>query len=84
MSGPLGRQLDRGLALTRSRAQVWPGVIVEENRRNPARLVRTTYAAGVGPVSIEYLVHEPTTGRFDTALRASLRGVTRPGQDPLQ
>ena len=58
--------------------------VIEENRTDPPRLVRTTYAPGVGPVSIEYLVHDPGSGQFETALRASLRGVTPPGADPLQ
>src|SRR4030095_7900400 len=31
-------------------------VVVEESRVEPARLVRTTYAPGVGPVALEYLV----------------------------
>jgi hypothetical protein len=57
---------------------------VEETRNNPARVVRTSYAPGVGPVSIEYQVHNPLTGQFEVALKASLQGMTRPGQDPLQ
>jgi hypothetical protein len=58
-------------------------VVVEESRVEPARLVRTTYAPGVGPVAIEYLVHDTGTGKYETALRASLRGATPPGADPL-
>lgn len=58
-------------------------IVVEENRMEPARLVRTTYAPGVGPVAIEYLVHDPASAQFQTALRASLRGATPPGKDPL-
>jgi len=58
--------------------------IVEEARTNPERVLRTTYAAGVGPVTVEYQVHDAGTGRFETPLRASLRGLTRPGDDPLR
>jgi hypothetical protein len=58
-------------------------VVVEESRSEPTRLVRTTYAPGTGPVTIEFLVHDAASGRFEPALRASLRGVTSPGSDPL-
>jgi hypothetical protein len=56
---------------------------VEENRSNPQRVVRTVYAAGVGPVMLEVQVHDPATGQFVTETRAQLLGVTRPGEDPL-
>lgn len=56
---------------------------IEENRSNPDRVSRTTYAAGVGPVALEQQVHDPGTGRFVVQTRARLRGVTRPGEDPL-
>jgi hypothetical protein len=59
-------------------------LVVEEARSSPARLVRTTYAPGVGPVALESLVQVPGSGAYQTTLRASLRGVTRPGEDPLQ
>lgn len=56
-------------------------VVVETLRSEPTRLSRTTYAPGVGPVAIEVQVQ--SGGRFVTTLRASLRGATRPGEDPL-
>jgi hypothetical protein len=56
---------------------------VEESRANPQRVVRTVYAAGVGPVMLEVQVHDPATGQFVTETRAQLVGVTRPGEDPL-
>jgi hypothetical protein len=56
---------------------------IEENRTNPQRVTRTVYCAGVGPVSIEVQVHDPLKGQFRTEMRASLLGVTRPGEDPL-
>jgi hypothetical protein len=59
-------------------------LVVEEARSGPPRLVRTTYAPGVGPVALESLVQIPGRGAYETTLRASLRGVTRPGEDPLQ
>lgn len=56
-------------------------VVVETLRSDPTRLSRTTYAPGVGPVVIEVQVE--SQGRFVTTMRASLRGATRPGQDPM-
>jgi hypothetical protein len=56
---------------------------VEESRTDPARVVRTVYAAGVGPIMLEVQVHDPATGQFVTDTRASLVGLTRPGEDPL-
>ena len=57
--------------------------VVEEVRTNPDRVLRTTYAAGVGPISLEYQVSNPETRKFDVVLRARLLGLTRPGEDPL-
>jgi len=57
--------------------------VIEETRQAPARVLRTVYAAGVGPISIEYQVHDEPAGRFKLELRATLRGFTRPGEDPL-
>jgi hypothetical protein len=59
-------------------------LVVEEARSSPPRLVRTTYAPGVGPVALETLVQLPGKTSYETTLRATLRGVTRPGEDPLQ
>jgi hypothetical protein len=59
-------------------------VVIEENRSAPARMVRTTYAPGTGPIAIDLLVHDEVSGVFRPALRARLRGVTTPGTDPLQ
>jgi hypothetical protein len=55
--------------------------MVEEARTDPTRLIRTTFAPGVGPVLVEVQVQDGA--KFVTATRATLRGVTRPGQDPL-
>ena len=59
-------------------------VVVEESREAPRRLVRTTYAPHVGPVRVEYLLHQPGADTFTTEMRAELRGITRPGDDPLR
>jgi hypothetical protein len=56
-------------------------VVVEALRRDPTRMTRTTFARGVGPIAIEMAVE--SHGQLVTTLRASLRGTTRPGQDPL-
>jgi hypothetical protein len=57
--------------------------VVEEVRTNPDRVLRTTYAAGIGPIALEYQVSNPETRKFDVVLRARLLGLTRPGEDPL-
>jgi hypothetical protein len=57
--------------------------VIEETRSNPDRVLRTTYAAGVGPITLEYQVSNPATRKFDVVLRARLLGLTRPGEDPL-
>jgi len=56
-------------------------VVVEVLRNEPNRVSRTTFAPGVGPVEIEVQVE--SQGRFVTTTHATLRGATRPGQDPL-
>lgn len=56
-------------------------VVVEETRSDPTRIVRTTFAPRTGPIAVEVEVQEG--GRFVTTTRAILRGVTKPGQDPL-
>ncbi|HEY2899639.1 MAG TPA: hypothetical protein VGL59_03610 [Polyangia bacterium] len=56
-------------------------VVVEETRSEPIRIVRTTFAPGVGPIAVEVSVQDGV--RFVTATKAILRGVTKPGQDPL-
>ncbi len=57
--------------------------VVEEARSGPDRIVRTTYAAGVGPVAIEVQQPDPRGGAgtgFVVTTKATLRGVTRPGE----
>ncbi len=55
---------------------------VEESRTDPVRLVRTTFAPGVGPVRLE--VQLADDGKLITMTHATLRGVTKPGEDPLR
>ena len=56
---------------------------IEESRNNPQRITRTVYCADIGPITIEVQVHDPLSGLFKTEMRATLLGVTRPGEDPL-
>ena len=56
-------------------------VVVEARRTDPARVVRTTFAPGTGPVIIELQIQ--VAGELTTVTRATLRAVTKPGQDPL-
>jgi hypothetical protein len=56
-------------------------IVVEEVRGQPSRVTRTTYCKGEGPVAIEMRVHRPMKVEFETMVRASLRSVTRPGED---
>ena len=56
-------------------------VLVEATRSNPVRAVRTTFAPGVGPVIIELQIQ--VGGELTMVTRATLRALTRPGQDPL-
>jgi hypothetical protein len=56
-------------------------VLVEATRADPPRAVRTTFAPGTGPVIIELQIR--VGGEMTTVTRATLRAVTRPGQDPL-
>jgi hypothetical protein len=53
--------------------------VVEVTRSDPVRLARTTFAPDIGPISIEFQIQDGT--RFVTSTRASLRSVTKPGED---
>lgn len=57
-------------------------VVIEVTRTDPVRIARTTFAPDVGPVALEFQVQEG--GQFVTATRATLRSVTKPGQDLFQ
>jgi hypothetical protein len=57
--------------------------VIEETRTGPDRVLRTTYAPGVGPIKLEYQVSQPETHKFEVVLSARLLGMTRPGEDPL-
>jgi hypothetical protein len=56
-------------------------VVVETTRADPVRSVRTTFAPGIGPVVIELRI--AVGGELTTVTRATLRALTKPGQDPL-
>ena len=51
---------------------------IEETRREPDRVTRTTYCRAIGPVEIEVRVYDPMKRSFETVVRARLRSVTRP------
>ena len=57
-------------------------VVIEVTRSDPVRVVRTTFAPDIGPVSLEFQVQDGS--RFITSTRASLRSVTKPGEDPFK
>jgi hypothetical protein len=57
-------------------------VVVEEVRRDPSRVTRTTYCRGVGPVEIEVRVFDPWKKSFETMAHARLLSVTRPEANP--
>jgi hypothetical protein len=52
-------------------------VVVEVTRAEPARITRTMFAPGVGPVAIEMQVQEGP--KFVTKVKARLRAITKPG-----
>ena len=53
--------------------------VIEVTRSDPVRIARTTFAPDIGPVALEFQVQDGT--RFVTSTRASLRSVTKPGED---
>jgi hypothetical protein len=53
--------------------------VIEVTRTDPVRIARTTFAPDVGPVALEFQVQDG--GRFVTATKATLRSVTKPGED---
>jgi hypothetical protein len=53
--------------------------LIEVVRSDPPRVVRTTFAPDVGPVTIELQVQQG--GKYIVATRARLRSVTKPGDD---
>lgn len=52
-------------------------VVVEVSRAEPARVTRTVFAPGLGPVAIEMQVQDGP--KFVTKVKARLRAVTKPG-----
>ncbi len=56
--------------------------VVEEVRRDPSRVTRTTYCRGIGPVDIEVRVFDPWKKSFETMVHARLLSVTRPEPAP--
>lgn len=83
LSGGVARVTAVGQTVTVPAGTFVNCAVVEEERTNPSRVIRTTFGPQVGPVAVEYQIHDAATGKFETALRATLLGVTRPGEDPL-
>lgn len=52
--------------------------VVEEARRNPKRVTRTTFCRLVGPVVIEVLVFNPTKHDYDGTVHARIMSLSRP------
>lgn len=74
--------VDAGARVTLPSATYDDCAIVEEVRRDPSRVTRTTYCRGVGPVAIEMRVFDPFKKSFETMAHASLLSVTRPETEP--
>ena len=71
-----------GLATTLPSGTYRDCAIVEEVRRDPARVTRTSYCRGVGPVEIEMRVFDPLAKAFQPLAHARLLAVTRPDAEP--
>ena len=52
--------------------------LVEEVRRDPNRVTRTTYCRDIGPVEIEMRVFSPAKQAYDSLVHARLMSVSRP------
>jgi len=53
-------------------------VLVEETRREPSRVTRTSYCRDVGPVEIDMRVWSPSKQIFDAVVHARLMSLSRP------
>jgi hypothetical protein len=71
-----------GLATTLPSGTYRDCAIVEEVRRDPARVTRTSYCRGVGPVEIEMRVFDPLAMAYQPMAHARLLAVTRPDAEP--
>jgi hypothetical protein len=67
-----------GLSVTLPSGAYRDCAIVEELRRAPERVTRTTYCRGTGPVEIEVRVFDPFQKSFVPMAHARLLAVTRP------
>jgi hypothetical protein len=52
--------------------------VIEEVRREPNRVTRTTYCRDVGPVEIEMRVFSPLKQAYEVHVRARIMSVSRP------
>jgi hypothetical protein len=56
--------------------------VVEEVRRDPNRVTRTTYCRDVGPVEIEVRVFQPSSQAYEVVAHARIMSVSRPEDVP--
>jgi hypothetical protein len=70
--------VDSGRSITLPSGTYRDCVTIEEVRRDPNRVTRTTYCKNVGPVEIEMQVFNPMKKTYETNVRARLLSVTRP------
>jgi hypothetical protein len=74
--------VDTGLTITLPSGTYPDCALVEEVRRDPERVTRTSYCRGIGPVEIEMRVLDSLKKTYETVAHARLLGVTRPEADP--
>ncbi len=74
--------VDSGVSLSLPSGNYRDCAVVEEARRAPDRVTRTTYCRGAGPVDIEMRVFDPFKKAFETVAHARLLSITRPDDEP--
>ncbi|HTY28525.1 MAG TPA: hypothetical protein VMD51_10355 [Mycobacterium sp.] len=81
-SWPLGagqaKVVDTGLTITLPSGTYRDCAVVEETRRDPERVTRTSYCRGTGPVEMEMRVFDPRTKALEPFAHARILAVTRP------
>jgi hypothetical protein len=81
VSGGTAKVLSTTEEVTTEAGHFYDCAVIEVTRVDPPRVVRTTFAPDIGPVSIEVRVQD--AGKMIVTTRARLRSVTRPGEDPF-
>ena len=70
--------VESGVSVTLPSGAYRDCAVVEEIRRDPERVTRTTYCRGTGPVEIDVRIFDPFKKSFEPMAHARLLGVTRP------